>query len=382
MVVCLFACNSSLNRPIVISPNDRNDVNVELSFIAKDIEYIPLDNNIPVGPMYSLHIDKHYIYLSVKEVGVIQFNREGKYVRNIGHYGRGPEEYRGIYFAVDESNQRIYILDREKIKVFSNSGIFLKDLSYKKYIAGGAGGIQFFKSLLFLPDFFSYGNSEFNWILLDTLGNLISSKINTTPSFETSMRGYCYKFDNKLIYYNSFNDTIFSIAPNLKYKAEYFFSSKIDRTPKEVSIDYISQLFSLFRTGKMVETKHFLLLEYGYFDKIAFLLIDKNTGRKYQAYEEKIVNGKLINNSSFLNDVDAGMPLSINSNDQIFYYFEQDGSEHLAHFINPFALKMHTSSDHFRNSIPVYPEKKLGLEEFANGLKETDNPILVLIKSK
>jgi hypothetical protein len=42
-------------------------------------------------------------------------------------------------------------------------------------------------------------------------------------------------------------------------------------------------------------------------------------------------------------------------------------------------LKKYITSDKFINSNPKYPEKKKQLETFANSLKETDNPILILV---
>jgi len=36
----------------------------------------------------------------------------------------------------------------------------------------------------------------------------------------------------------------------------------------------------------------------------------------------------------------------------------------------------------FKNSSPEYPEKKKELEKLANTLKETDNPVLVLVRLK
>jgi hypothetical protein len=45
-------------------------------------------------------------------------------------------------------------------------------------------------------------------------------------------------------------------------------------------------------------------------------------------------------------------------------------------------LKAHVASESFKNSTPKYPEKKRELEKLAVSLKETDNPVLVLVKMK
>ena len=45
-------------------------------------------------------------------------------------------------------------------------------------------------------------------------------------------------------------------------------------------------------------------------------------------------------------------------------------------------LKAHVASDAFIKSTPKFPGKKKELEELANSLKDTDNPVLIMIKLK
>ena len=47
-----------------------------------------------------------------------------------------------------------------------------------------------------------------------------------------------------------------------------------------------------------------------------------------------------------------------------------------------FNLKVHVSGNEFKNKVNIYPEKKKDLEKLANSLKETDNPVLVLVSLK
>jgi hypothetical protein len=49
--------------------------------------------------------------------------------------------------------------------------------------------------------------------------------------------------------------------------------------------------------------------------------------------------------------------------------------------IDALALKKHISSEAFKNSTPKYPEKK-ELEKLAASIKDTDNPVLVLVRLK
>jgi len=48
----------------------------------------------------------------------------------------------------------------------------------------------------------------------------------------------------------------------------------------------------------------------------------------------------------------------------------------------PYQIKAHVGTETFINSSPKYPEKKKELEKLANSLKETDNPVLVMVRLK
>ena len=48
----------------------------------------------------------------------------------------------------------------------------------------------------------------------------------------------------------------------------------------------------------------------------------------------------------------------------------------------PINIKAIVSSDKFNKSVPKYPEKTKELKRLANSLKETDNPVLMLVRLK
>ena len=54
----------------------------------------------------------------------------------------------------------------------------------------------------------------------------------------------------------------------------------------------------------------------------------------------------------------------------------------LISWIDTIKVKAHVASEAFKNSTPKYPEKKKELEKLANSLKETDNPVLMLVRLK
>jgi len=381
-----FSCDNKDGTLFIIDPRSIVKNQITLADIGDEITYIPLDNKIPFTN-FKYVITTTSIYVSAKGIGILKFDREGRLINRIGSQGRGPGEFiYGMEFAVDERSGNVYILDPHKIKVYSANGIFLRDIPYDSYISSHAmaGGIEFYNSLLFLPDYIMEGNSKYNWIFLDTLGNLVSIKNNSVPEFYANVvkPGCIYKYDNKLFYFNYFNDTIFSISPDLQCKGEYLFAQGPHRWPRANintnSFDQFSaQISRLFLPYDMFETEHFIVLRYAYLKNEAISFINKKTKKTFIASKNNKSNEDNEFSEAYLeNDLDGGIPL------KYLNYYNDKGEEYLTEIITPFDLKVYISSDEFKNSIPKYSEMKKDLKKFVASLKETDNPVLILIKLK
>ncbi len=385
LVLIAFSCSSSDDNLYKINPKTFAENKITLSDIADDITYIPFDNSIPFTN-FKYVITPNSLYVAAKGIGILKFDREGRLIKRIGSRGRGPGEFwYGMEFTIDEKTENIFILDPGKAKVYSQSGIFLRDISLKEYSGGfGFRDIEIYNSLLFFPDNIPRGDSKYNWVFLDTLGNLVAKKENSIPKFETNIENRCgfYEFGNKLFYYNYFNDTIFSISSDLNNNAAYLFEQGDHRWPRtsiktNPQSEFFPQMFKLFKPGTMFETKHFIVLLYSYLDKSAISLIDKKTKKTFLALKYEKTPGSMIQSKPCLiNDLDGGIPLA-----DIKYYVEND-EEYITTLINPFDLKVYVSSDEFKNIVPKYPQKKKELEKLANSLKETDNPVLILVRLK
>lgn len=381
-----LSCSSQDDNLFEIDPEKLKGDIITMSDIADDISYIPLDNTYPLGLIYTHNFLNESIYLSAKDIGVLAFNSEGKDVNKIGVKGNGPGEYRYfLSFAVDERTRNIYVLDREKIKVYSRAGVFVREIPYGNYIGGRhADQIEVFNSLLFLSDGLNIGDSKNSWVFLDTLGNLVSIKKNSIPTFTSNIGTGCpiYQFEGNLFYCNNYNDTIFSISADLNYKAAYLFSKGDHRWP-QTNVPFNtpdqakSTLYKLFRLVDMFETKQFLILYYGYLDGNAICFIDKKTKKSFLATKEELQDGKRVPKSCLLNDLDGGLPLTGKLGYNVI-----DGEEFITTLINPSDLKVYVSGDEFKAIVPKYPEKKKEVEKLANSLSETDNPVLMMIRLK
>jgi hypothetical protein len=63
-------------------------------------------------------------------------------------------------------------------------------------------------------------------------------------------------------------------------------------------------------------------------------------------------------------------------------YFVEKGREFIIGLIDPYKIRTYVASNEFKNSRFKYPEKKKELVKLANSLKETDNPVLMVVRLK
>lgn len=68
------------------------------------------------------------IITSHSSIGVLEFDGQGKFLRKIGHLGRGPGEYATVFFYVQPEEERIGVYDqpRERFLLFNYEGRYLE----------------------------------------------------------------------------------------------------------------------------------------------------------------------------------------------------------------------------------------------------------------
>lgn len=372
----LLTCSSSDQYSYLIDPTNFKENSLTLSEIAENIKYIPLDNKMPIGLVYKLIITDDHIYLSIKDIGILTYDKSGRFICKVGSIGRGPDQYIDYMdFAVDEKNGNVFIMGPGKVKVYANSGRYIREIKYSEFIPFVGGDIDIYNSKIFIPDFLITGDSKNCWIFLDTLGNLIQAKTNSVPPFKlnTGLEGCIYKFKDKIFYYNLYNDTIFSISPDLKCKEGYLFAKGDFRWPiGKVETDAESWN-KLFKPFKMFETNHFIALVYGFHNKFGLLFIEKETKNTFLAIK---YNGEL-SEPNLVNDLDGGMSFGRDIN-----YYAESEKEYLVQLVNPIDLKTFVSSNSFIKGIPKNLDNKVEFQKFVNTLRETDNPVLMMARLK
>jgi hypothetical protein len=378
LFLSILSCKSQDKSLYKFDPRTIEGDEITLSEIADDITYIPLDNIHLLGRIINIRFTKKEIYLNSRNIGILAFDRKGKFISKIGSIGRGPGEYRFyLFFCVDEKSGRVYNLADQNglMQVFSGTGQFVRSFSLKEH-GTPISSIVFYQSRLFAQCAINYANAKFEWIIYDTIGNVIKKQNRHLPIFSTNYGSVenPYMFENKLSYYNAWTDTVFSVLPDLTEKPSLTISPGEHRYPQSfLSMEQIMQRKYL-GLHRIFETERFFIINY-FYHKYILAIIDKRNQKSFLVYFEYDDSGE--NPSSGLaNNLDGGSWFFPES------YFAENGREYMIGLQYPYQIKARVASDEFRNSTPIYPEKKKELEILANSLKETDNPVLVVVRLK
>jgi hypothetical protein len=378
LIIILISCKPNDQSTFEFDPSSLVENEITLSDIADDINYIPLDNSFPLSSInsaYNPNIVNNCVYLNDKNNGLLIFDKDGIFLRKVGSKGRGPGEYTFCHeFTVDQNTGSVYVYDSDnKIKIYSNNGAFRKSYSLSEY-GGSPDVIEIFNSMLFISYQLQYNDDDkYEWIILDTLGNLIKKKVRTIPPFKSNflVGGGTFIFDQKLNFWNQFIDTVFSFSPDFTYKTNFIFKPGEYRLPKTYIDDPYRQKSLYITMNQIFETKYFLMIRYSFYrEKNGFVIIDKKNRESFLSY------WSYENYGSITNDLDGGTKFLPRT------YFAENRREYLVELIDPYQLKTHVSGNEFKNALPKYPEKKKELEKLANSLKETDNPVLMMVRLK
>ena len=352
----------------------------DLGFV--EIEYIPLETNAQslISGSDDLITGNKIIvgdnfFLIQRFTTILEFNMNGSFVTRIGTVGRGPNEFL-VAHDVDfnSKDHNIYLVSawQKKFNVYSESGEFIRTFKMPLY---APIDFRFIDGNILCYCENHMGNIENSYTLLDISGQVINSFPNRYPfknhdAFGFPRENLFYRFNNKLFKKEVYSDTIY-LYENMDFKPHLVIevgeklitpSARSKYDGMYIAKNFISQL-NLFEFGDYVY--------YEFIYKFALpddVLIYSFIGSKKNNFQAIFNTGQGI-----INDLDGGpniIPKTIKDDNTIIAW------------IDPLKLKAHVASETFKNSTPKYPDKKKELKKLADNLKETDNPLLVLVRLK
>ncbi len=138
LFIVLCSCNQKQNieEIPVIDIQKALDTKQEmfLSEIASHIEYVKLETtpDCLFGKAWRIKIRENYIYILAPDpIRILIFTRDGKFIRTINKYGKGPGEYLNIWtWQVSPYGKKLFISDmrKDELLLYSVKGEFLGNI--------------------------------------------------------------------------------------------------------------------------------------------------------------------------------------------------------------------------------------------------------------
>jgi hypothetical protein len=347
----------------------------DLGFV--DIEYLPLETNEQsVIPMINDIIFGKDYFLTHFFSKINMFRYDGSFIAKIGTEGRGPNEFTVVHdIDINRKNQNIYLVDgwQKRFYIYSESGQSIGTFKIPFY---GSIGFRFTDDGILCYNMNQSANVENSYTLIDTSGRILKYfpnmypwyKAQGTATYVFQSENIFYRLNNQLFKKEVYSDTVY-VFENKDFKPHLVIETGkrliTAKTRSEYSSEQIRDNFitpiNLFEFGDYIYYEFIVSLN-GRGEGFSFIGSKKNNFQSLVDPEKGIIN-----------DLDGGpsiWPKTIKDDNTIISW------------VDALKLKAHISSDAFKNSTPKFPKKKKELEKLANNLKETDNPVLMLVKFK
>jgi hypothetical protein len=361
-----------------------------LSMFIDSIVYVPLELSDKSLVTSSARIELTKDFIIVRNWGrkpplLLVFDREtGKFIRDVGTMGRGPNEYSSI--PIDFFNQlqeTIYAMgNNDNVVVYDLYGEVKDVFNIPDYFQfegiAGLEEIQFssgsFDTYLDTNTFVSYvnnysGHEKKKLVLFskDTIVKIFPNYLSweRTPSTNInvlSLETIFYRFNDRLFFKEAFNDTLFEVRKD-KLTPRYVFSFGQYGIPYALQDEYL-------KSGK--RNQAFTLDHFTENHNYLFFTIQTNS-KKYLTYYDKRNNALKVcegidsYTSALIDDINNFLPVTgfhFNERNEFITYFD--------------ALSIRKWMDSNTDRANTLSEKYPWLKDF----DESGNPVIMIAKCK
>lgn len=366
LTLLLFQCHAGKQPECPVAHLEQvgeSSLRVKLSEIADSIRYIPLetsDSCLLPGKSSIAGLTDGYIYVMGEKL--YQFTAGGRFVRQIGELGRGPEEYINLSSASIHKD-KIYITTwGGEVIVYDLNGKFIRRA---RTIPGASSSTVVMNDSVYIREEKEYlGEKGYKQYLSVYLNDSLSKKIliyedDLNADNNLVMPGEFTSRNGEIYYKSCFDNTIYRIDRNLN-PVKYRFLAFPEPWPNRPMLEDLKEFKNTFQAGILFclsnrETNRYDFIWAGRRGKSIFSVYDKN--KESLIYDEVIEEGH-----SFLQN--KGIEDDITRIGTKFWpvYTSEDGKRAIA-LTNPSA----------------YDERVLAnLREKGINLDENSNPLLAV----
>lgn len=370
-----FPIDDNSSKPLYRIDLEQSITNVKavpLTNIGKELEYIPLETNpaCMISRISNVALTDSFIIVSDGYI-LYQFDRAGKFLREIGSPGRGPKEYLDVRdFTIDINTGDVYILSLGKVLVFSSNGQFKMSFKYNfiptQIVIKDQNSLMFHQFNITLPSY----DTIFSWYITDKQGKVLTKIENYLR--RVSMPGFnipnspLYVFNGVPHFLEFGIDTLYYFYKSKKEPYAIFNLGKIkmdpdpiiERSAFEETSDRLRQKIWIATINESKDYL-FLRLNWGLMDSTSYCIFNKNT------LEITNIEGK-----GFKNDLDGGVtfwPRAIFSDSLLVDYID---AFKLLKYIKDKSVILRTKEI----------DKASQLTILAKQLTENSNPVIIVLK--
>lgn len=383
ILALLFCSCGSKDNPTIktidlLSPGGQQITN--LSDIADDIQYIPLETNPDalmrfVGSLKSFN-DKFYINTVLE---LLVFDNTGKFLYKLDQRGRGPNEYVYLsdYDIKPEENLAI-VLTKGKLYFYNETDTGFK-LGRQLDLKIQPSYVDFFpgQNNLLLTFSASTGGNRYQCVGITPEGDTLFTRPNYYKFTRTSkvMMGFSSdniinKYDEKMRIKGFLNDTVFTINNDFKFDPFMVLNSG----GKSITTDFLANVpapdmnsgtiptAAFLAISEILEVEKFLMCRFYYQKSSTWILYDKNSDQTLQFDGKELLK----------DDISGGINIEPKFACNGIIYSWTDALK----------FKTHMSGDDFRKAEVKNPGRKAELGKLAESVKEDDNHLLIVITPK
>ena len=200
-----------------------NAGDILLSDFLEEIEYIPLETlrECVTGEYLRVFATDDYIIAIAFHQNYLFDRKTGKFIREIGRYGQGPNEYRATHIAApfDENRKTIRSNGFQKNDLeYDLEGHVVRKISYPNELPYDWWLIAFDENRFIMYKKNQEGNDPYKLHLFDDKGNVLN-RFPNHHSFianRNSSYGTCvfYKWKNEVFFYENCVDTLYKVTEN------------------------------------------------------------------------------------------------------------------------------------------------------------------------
>lgn len=383
LIFGIFKTNEKDIPVLAIDPAKDKESTFYLSEYASDVQYIKLETNdiCLISEITKVLVVGEDVFLTSHQNGytkLLRFSLEGKFINEIGKWGRGPGEYSTVLdFTVDRFGKSVYLLDTSgKILHFTYEG---KMLDTYRLDAKPSSLIYFNSSLAFFsawPDY--YLNKGCGIQIIKVPGYTTDTLILNRKWIKgTRVPGvmiypnYFYGLNNdgSLSFIEAKFDTLYNIDARYNVKPKLVISL-IDDIPRDLltTDDYRKANKKYNSMSAIIETRRFLFFKVITANPVnmLFYIFDKTTN-------QLIKHNVTKDNQYFVNDWDGGVtfrPQGIACEQVLFAS------------IDCYKIKDFLCNQSSNKTLCKYPESRDNLKNLVQESGMDDNPVIMLITLK